>query len=318
MNLTIRPSRIFNLGWIIFATPWFISLGVFGPDKQTGTAHIYFLSIFLAALSIRGFLTLQASLDLDEEGFTVRARFRSRHYRWSEVKAFVIGRAGISSGRVVFNLSDVDRDKLGRGSLWKRFINDHDAILPLRFGLSGQELAETMNQWRWRSILTDRPPAHAVNANQNSDASSASGSRRGENRSRGRDRRRANCLHAIPYKSSLFLLDYLASFGNFAKHCVGRSGFVSALSILHGVVRGPSPQRLRTLVGDAEKWLHLSKAKIESPLFSSSFWLRLCNSPSNTMLQKRLRRPSGRHDLRIAWLALAVSRKSWSGRGLPG
>ena len=122
------------------------------------------------------------------------------------------------------------------------------------------------------------PPAHAVNANQNSDASSASGSRRGENRSRGRDRRRANCLHAIPYKSSLFLLDYLASFGNFAKHCVGRSGFVSALSILHGVVRGPSPQRLRTLVGDAEKWLHLSKAKIESPLFSSSFWLRLCNS----------------------------------------
>jgi hypothetical protein len=164
MNRTLRPSRIFNLGWIIFTIGWFISLGVFGPDKQSGRISIYLSSAFWVSQSICGLFGLMTSLELDQEGFTVRTMFRRRRYRWSEVKVFLVVRSGLSSGGVVFNLSNAADHKPHHGSFW-RFTSDHDAVLPSGFGLSGEKLADTMNQWRWRWILTAESTARAVNAN---------------------------------------------------------------------------------------------------------------------------------------------------------
>ena len=153
MEMTLRPSRLKYLVILIVCAGFVVS-GTLNLSKSSliGWAEIFF---FGSNVIVFGVLLLPGSayLKLDPTGFTIGSLFRTRKLGWHEVDAF---RVGTDRRRklVVFNFS-----KLHRGQQFARkfasTISGYEAGLTDTYGLSAEELAATMNEWRERAS----PPA---------------------------------------------------------------------------------------------------------------------------------------------------------------
>lgn len=83
-------------------------------------------------------------LQLDREGFTLCSLFRRHRFRWEEIEGFYVVFAGREMVGWKFSAGcrAVALFKLNRA------IAGCDAALPDTYGMSAEELASLMNQWR--------------------------------------------------------------------------------------------------------------------------------------------------------------------------
>ena len=151
MEVTLRPNRLKYLV-ILIVCAGFVVGGALNVPKNSvlGWSEILF---FGSNVIVFGVLLLPGSayLKLDPTGFTICTLFRARALGWHEVDAF---RVGTDRRRklVVFDFS-----KLHQGhELARKFastISGYEAGLPDTYGLSAEELAATMNEWREHASL---------------------------------------------------------------------------------------------------------------------------------------------------------------------
>jgi hypothetical protein len=144
--MTLRPNRLKYLV-ILIVCAGFVVGGALNVLKNSviGWSEILF---FGSNVIVFGVLLLPGSayLKLDPTGFTICSLFRARTLGWHEVDAF---RVGTDRRRklVVF-----DFVKLHQGHEFARkfasTISGYEAGLPDTYGLSAEELAATMNEWR--------------------------------------------------------------------------------------------------------------------------------------------------------------------------
>ena len=112
----------------------------------------FFLVVFgvLSIISVAMLLPGASSLELDQEGFEV-TRFYQRHRaHWQEVKRFEAFLQYRSTEKMV-----IYDDVRSPDTLLVRVnkaLAGHNAFLPDTYGLSGDELAWLMGQWRQRAI----------------------------------------------------------------------------------------------------------------------------------------------------------------------
>jgi hypothetical protein len=119
----IRDGHV--LGWLVFL---FFGAGVV----------VFFLSL----------LPGSSYLELDSAGFTVCALFKPRTTRWHEVTAFRVGRVGTRKS-VVFDFTELQQGRaLAREAA--ALLEDCEGALPGTYGLSAEELAQVMEEWRRR------------------------------------------------------------------------------------------------------------------------------------------------------------------------
>lgn len=88
-------------------------------------------------------LPFASSMRLDAEGMTIRALYRSRTYRWSEIEGFGTAWVG-PSRRVVYNLVL----EPGARPTASRRLMGMDAMLPESYGLSPEALSDLLNDWK--------------------------------------------------------------------------------------------------------------------------------------------------------------------------
>jgi hypothetical protein len=92
-----------------------------------------------------------AYLKLDPAGFTVCSLFRAHSYRWYEVDSFEVGKFRRRK-LVVFNFSNLHRGQEFVRKLSSAIGGYEGALVPETYGLSAEELAATMNEWRARAV----------------------------------------------------------------------------------------------------------------------------------------------------------------------
>jgi hypothetical protein len=124
------------------------------PIGWAGWAAIFFFGsgvIVFCLLLLPG----SAYLKLDPAGFTVCSLFRVHSTRWYEVDSFEVGTI---AGRklVVFNFSNLHRGQDFARALASS-ISGHEGALPETYGLSAEELAAMMNDWRQRAGASTVP-----------------------------------------------------------------------------------------------------------------------------------------------------------------
>ena len=106
-----------------------------------------------AVLSIMNLLPGRAYLLLAPGEFAYRTLFKSRGYRWSEVEQFSAF-AFRQTSMVVFTLSREGKVRFSESGFRKlnKAVSGGDDALPDTYGMSADELAELMNQWKSKSI----------------------------------------------------------------------------------------------------------------------------------------------------------------------
>ena len=111
-------------------------------------------------------VTGATQLRLDADGFTVRALYRSRSWRWSDIGEFSVGRVGRPRLRLSLPLAIAGIDLEGiemvvwtyspsyseppnlRRRVQAALEGTSNDFLPDRFGMSANDLADLMNQWK--------------------------------------------------------------------------------------------------------------------------------------------------------------------------
>ena len=149
MEVTLRPNRLKYLVILIVCAGFVVSGALNVPKNSLiGWIEIFF---FGSNVIVFGVLLLPGSayLKLDPTGFTICSLFQARKLCWHEVESF---RVDTDRGRklVVFDFS-----KLHQGQEFARkvglAISGYEAGLPDNYGLSPEELAATLNEWRERA-----------------------------------------------------------------------------------------------------------------------------------------------------------------------
>jgi hypothetical protein len=153
MEVTLRPNRLKYLVILIVCAGFAVS-GALNVAKNSLIGWIEILAFGSNAI-VFGVLLLPGSsyLKLDPTGFTICSLFQARTIGWHEVDAF---RVGTDRGRklVVFDFSNLHHGQ----EFARKFastISGYEAGLPDTYGLSAEELAATLNEWRERAS----PPA---------------------------------------------------------------------------------------------------------------------------------------------------------------
>jgi hypothetical protein len=149
-ELILRPRRLIILlaviaGAALAANAAFeLRTGVSGPFFA-GIGIVFFGGGAIAFSSL--LLPKGAYLKLDSGGFTACWLFRTHRYRWSDVDRFEVRRIGWREF-VGFNLSKEPRSRQSAPRLSWRVVG-FDGGVPA-YGMSAQELAALMNEWRQR------------------------------------------------------------------------------------------------------------------------------------------------------------------------
>lgn len=108
------------------------------------------ISLFFLVLGAIALLVLRGGIALDREGFTVMRLGARHHVRWSDIIGFRVTRvvrAGV--GRKMVGFSYVAGYKpTARLRAFNRAVSGIDAALPEMNGISVNELASLMEQWR--------------------------------------------------------------------------------------------------------------------------------------------------------------------------
>jgi hypothetical protein len=146
MELTLRARRL-KYFWFLLVSAAFTVIGAFMIRDRAPTGWLVLLffgasTIVFCVLLIPG----SAYLKLRPASFTVCSLFRTSTTRWDAVDRFETGHVGLRK-LVVFNYSDSFR----RYELARKIsstISGHEGALPETYGLSTEELAALMNEWR--------------------------------------------------------------------------------------------------------------------------------------------------------------------------
>jgi hypothetical protein len=161
--LVLQPSRrrasLYVLGCLGFvaAGTWIAYTG----EELTpafGWLAVVFFGLCAIVFLVNA-LPNSSCLTLTHEGFVVRSLFRSQPLvRWSEVERFEVGSLGGRSRMVVFYFAASFKRKLtgdaagGKIMRLAQRIGGHEGALPDTYGLSAEDLATLMNEWRDRTV----------------------------------------------------------------------------------------------------------------------------------------------------------------------
>jgi hypothetical protein len=152
-NVTLKPSR---LKWVavflicagfvsacIFIIPreddpvmWWLCVGFFG------------LGVFACIPGLLGI----GGLDLDPEGFTIDHWGRKTRRIWRECSEFSV--INMRGGPFVGFSSRTDEAKMGAGLA--RSLVGETGMLPEKYGMKAQDLADLMNRYRMRALSAGR------------------------------------------------------------------------------------------------------------------------------------------------------------------
>jgi hypothetical protein len=156
-QLVLRASKLKNLLSALVSCV-FIAGGVWlilGGDGIGWFVAGFFglcLIVFLVQM-----LPQSSYLRLDPEGFEIRTLFQSSRYKWDDVAVF--GTKKIGSKMVIFLFSpEYENGKTARGI--SLAVAGVEGALPDTYGMSAEELANLMNEWRekhgkWRVAIAD-------------------------------------------------------------------------------------------------------------------------------------------------------------------
>jgi hypothetical protein len=154
LELILRPNRRRYLLLLLSCAG--LAAGALTARKSDPINWIGIL-LFGSGVIVFSLLLLPGSayLKLDSSGFTLCTLFRAHSTGWYEVDSFQVGRI---AGRkmVVFNFSNLHP---GQGVLRKlsSAVSGYEAGLPETYGLSAEELAAMMNDWRERARRSTVP-----------------------------------------------------------------------------------------------------------------------------------------------------------------
>jgi hypothetical protein len=139
-GLIFAGSALFAIGG-----EWMIRSGAFGG---------WLVLIFFGAVTVIAAVAMlpgAGALTLDAAGFEVTSLYRHSRTRWQEASDFTAARIPPSRQRfVVFNHTRTGR----RLAAVNKFIAGRSASLPDTYGLSSDDLAQVMTQWRERAAAT--------------------------------------------------------------------------------------------------------------------------------------------------------------------
>lgn len=160
-NLKLKPSRV---KWMLIGAT-FVSLAVGlvflyastpaqtpPDDSLIVLGGLFALFGAGAVVSVLMLMPNRVYLLLTPHGFAIRTLFKCKDFRWEEVEEF---RATSLKGTpwVVFTLSPQGKAHLSKTLLRRinKAVSGGDDNLPDTYGMSGEALAELLNQWKKRS-----------------------------------------------------------------------------------------------------------------------------------------------------------------------
>jgi hypothetical protein len=148
MEFTLKPDRRRYL-LLLIPSAGFVVSGVFmvRAADPIGWAVVLLFGAGVVVFCLT-LLPGSAYLRLDPAGFTVCTLYRAHSTRWFEVESFNVARIG-SRKMVVFNFSDLHPGQEFVRKL-SSAVSGYEAALPETYGLSAEELAAIMNDWRGR------------------------------------------------------------------------------------------------------------------------------------------------------------------------
>lgn len=126
-----------------------IGLWLYQRDhSSTGLMLSAVCSIIAIATAVQ-LLPGASELILDNEGFSIKAMFRTQRYKWADVTGFNVGKIGFNS-MVTFNLTEEFKARSEAEKSAAEFmknINGYEAALPANYGMNPQDLSQLMNRW---------------------------------------------------------------------------------------------------------------------------------------------------------------------------
>ncbi|MDQ3713913.1 MAG: hypothetical protein M3388_17075 [Acidobacteriota bacterium] len=145
LTLKTKPTKtlFYLLGSLIFV--------VIGVLTLEGTfVHWLIIGFFGLGSIVFALLLLPTAsyLRLTPEGFTMCSLFRSHSYNWSEIEDFAVGKMA-NMETVIFDHSLFYKNQNTLRKTNKKFFG-FEAGLPDTYGMSAEELANLMNEWKRR------------------------------------------------------------------------------------------------------------------------------------------------------------------------
>jgi hypothetical protein len=148
-ELTLRPNRR-RYVLLLLSCIGFV-VGALTARKSDPIIGWFGILFFGSGVIIFGLLLLPGSayLKLDSAGFTFCTLFRAHSTCWYQVDSFQVARI---AGRkmVVFNFSNLHPGQRVLRKL-SSTVSGYEAGLPETYGLSAEELAAMLNDWRERA-----------------------------------------------------------------------------------------------------------------------------------------------------------------------
>ena len=150
-TLTLKPSR---LKWaiVLLGCAAFVVIAVFIQPETDQDAMMRWLTMGFFGLgvfaSIPGLLGI-GGLDLDKDGFTIRTLGRKSRRTWKECSEFSPVR--LRRGGIFVGFSSTTDEKHALAGLAQSLAGT-TGMLPDKYGMSPQKLADLMNQWRARAL----------------------------------------------------------------------------------------------------------------------------------------------------------------------
>jgi hypothetical protein len=160
--VTLNPSRLKSLvllavclGFLVGLT-YLLQHGTLGP---AGAFKAWLGTVLFAAGALIGAVMLlpgAARLTLCREGFERVALFVTRRTAWSQASGFVIGECRSRGGRPTRMVAYDDVGSWGASAETRRKLVGRNCALPDTYGLSHEDLARLMTQWRERALAQRR------------------------------------------------------------------------------------------------------------------------------------------------------------------
>jgi hypothetical protein len=158
----LRPGRVKSL-LMLGVSLTFVAVGLLGllwpradgaaeeEERWAMWACVVFFGLGVIVCVLQ-FLPRSSFLRLGPEGFTIRALYRERTYRWEDVDTF--GVTQVSFNKMVgFNFAP-HFDRAARLRRVNKAIAFFEGALPDTYGMKAEDLADLMNEYKHRHAAT--------------------------------------------------------------------------------------------------------------------------------------------------------------------
>jgi hypothetical protein len=150
-TLELRPAR---LKWLLIflISAGFVAIAVVVGDTMPTWQRLACGGFFALCglIAVPQMIGVGSSLSLDQEGFTCRTLFRSFRRRWVDCTDFAPTRVGFNM-MVGFSTTS-DEAQYPRLAAVARGLTGTAGALPDTYGVSADDLADTMNRFRDRAL----------------------------------------------------------------------------------------------------------------------------------------------------------------------